>query len=154
MRRRSSNRRVPYAPRQRYSITTKVLNTTVGTGTVQQSTDILTSAEQGILKIKNIYLNLNVVSTAAQAVYWAVIYVPDGYTANTLTTTPGGELYEPQQNVIASGSFIADTTSFPVRIFSRLAKNLHSGDKIKFVTLGTAATSYQFVGTLRYAVAQ
>jgi len=35
-----------------------------------------------------------------------------------------------------------------------LAKNLHSGDKIKFVTLGTAATSYQFVGTLRYAVAQ
>ena len=67
-------------------------------------------------------------------IYWALVYVPQGTTANPLFATTGsveGSLYEPNQYVIASG--ISDNNAGPIRIRSRYMRILHSGDFISLI---------------------
>ena len=139
-----------------------ISNTTIGytqdPGTTQAITTICTNTTGNkILKVKHITISANVVATSAVPVYWALVYVPQTQTPSTLDLISGNQIYEPNQFLMASGCFIADTDSEPVRIYTPLARKLHpstgvvAGDTVRFITLGGSATAYQFVGLVKYA---
>lgn len=81
-------------------------------------------------------------------VYWALVYIPEGAVTSALfpnSTT----LFQPSNYVLASG--IADSTAGPIRISSRLKKNLNASDQIFLLTAAKYAGNYE--GLVRYAIA-
>ena len=65
---------------------------------------------------------------------WALVYVPQGTSANNLFATTGGiegSVYEPNQYVIATG--INDGNAGPIRIRSKMQRRLHSGDFVSLI---------------------
>lgn len=97
---------------------------------------VAATTTQGMRKAKNFTCYVNVASaTPAAAVpslpyVWALVYVPAGTTADYPSVT-NISLYEPNQFVIACGS--GDLANQALRVFSPLARNLNSGDKIALV---------------------
>lgn len=99
------------------------------------STDIL-----GTRKAKNFTITIHVSPTTLNnavirnVMPWALVYVPEGVVPGQLTAYSGGEridsYYEPNQNVIMCGMIDA---THELRLKSRLARNLNSGDSIYFL---------------------
>lgn len=91
---------------------------------------------QGMRKCKN--FTLQIITTSRIPITFALVYVPQGTTPSALSFgSPGAPLsmYEPNQNVIMSGTVIDGSAQQTWR--TRLARNLNSGDYIALV-LGTA----------------
>lgn len=90
----------------------------------------------GMRKVKNFSIEINPVIWAQDGVTlsipycWALVYVPEGQnpSPNFGNQTDGGSLYEPNQNVIISGSGLTSNPTY--RKFTRMARNLNSGDRI------------------------
>lgn len=137
------------------------------TPTTASVTMIPASEVQGLRKTKNFTLNISqspttnaegVVQFASSFIY-ALVYVPAGTTANAITIGSGNaaaSLYEPNQNVICSG--VCDSASGQLRISSRLARNLNSGDSVALIlrptqTSGTAGNVTRASVTLNFAIA-
>lgn len=135
--------------------------------TSQAVTMIPASDVQGLRKVKNFTISISqspttnsqgVVQFASSFIY-ALVYVPAGTTANAITIGSGNaaaSLYEPNQNVICSG--VCDSASGQLRISSRLARNLNSGDSIALVfrpthTTGTEGNNTRASVTLNFAIA-
>lgn len=99
----------------------------------QVSTTLIDSIDsQGMRKVKNI--SLNVMTDCKVPIVWALVYVPQGGTPGALTLgapNNAASLYEPNQNVIMSGTCIINSAQQTWR--TRLARNLNSGDMIVFV---------------------
>ena len=137
------------------------------TPTTASVTMIPASDVQGLRKTKNFTLNISqspttnaqgVVQSTSSFIY-ALVYVPAGTTANAITIGNGNaaaSLYEPNQNVICSG--VCDSASGQLRISSRLARNLNSGDSVALVlrptyTTGTEGNITRASVTLNFAIA-
>lgn len=98
----------------------------------------------GTRKVKNFTINILVEETLTKSsgeadafdrarIAWALIFLPEGIQPSTLNFGNQGtplSLYEPNQNVIASGVCDSNQT---YRFKSRLARNLNAGDTIVFV---------------------
>ena len=107
------------------------------------------STIQGMRKVKHLTVSM----AAPQAsqpypVFWAIVYVPQGTSANTLQVD-SGTLYEPNQFVMSCGVF--DFDGGPLRVKCPLSRNLNSGDTIAFVIHSTAA-SVRYSVVLSYAI--
>lgn len=90
-------------------------------------------------------------SNSAQPIKWALVYVPAGTTPTPLNDT--GSLYEPNQFVMNCG--VADGNAGPIRIFSRLSRNLNSGDGIALIlrrTPGATGASAPYLSIVSYAI--
>lgn len=87
--------------------------------------------------------------TESAPLFWALVYIPEGATTTGLfpnSTT----LFQPSNYVLSSG--IADSAAGPIRISSRLKKNLNASDQIYLLTAASEpSTNYQ--GLVRYAIA-
>lgn len=87
---------------------------------------------QGVRKAKN--FRLSIAWNHNVPVCWALVYVPEGNTPQSITYGTGQDkvasLYEPNQNVIMSG---ITQGSGPFVYRTRLARNLNSGDRIYIV---------------------
>lgn len=102
----------------------------------------------GMRKVKNFTLsitqsptmNSDYTVTSASSFMYALVYLPDGVQANTLSigSSTAASLYEPNQNVIASG--ICSSNNGQFRLMSRLARNLNSGDRVVLLLRPTSAT--------------
>ena len=105
---------------------------------------------EGMRKVKHITISAaaNVVNVGA--LYWALVYVPQGYAPNNLNLTGGASMYEPNQNVMACGVF--DFEGGPLRIRCPLSRNLNSGDKVYLVAAGTVSATYTLFCTISYAI--
>lgn len=96
--------------------------------------------------------------TAAIQFYWALIYVPEGYSPQELTVPQNANssapLYSANQFVMASG--IQSITSEPVTLRSPLSRNLNSGDAIFLVihaiSEASPATDYQVRTLTTYSI--
>ena len=124
-------------------------------GTTQDFTVIFANTTIGMATVKHISLDLNVTAeTVDQSVYWALVLVPDTRSASSLATAGiGGELYEPQQDVIACGVFMAPFEEVSAkRLYTPMARKLRQGDQIQFVVRSSAGTSYSINGVIRYAL--
>lgn len=81
-------------------------------------------------------------------IYWAIVYIPEGAVTSALfpnSTT----LFNPSSYVLASG--ISDPNAGPIRISSRLRKNLNANDQI-FLLTATNGAGERYQGLVRYAI--
>ena len=107
---------------------------------------------EGMRKVKHLTISLGNI-TGSGVIYWALVFVPSGYSPNTLNlpTQNAGNLYEPNQFVMNCGCI--DVDAGPTRISSPISRNLNSGDSIQLV-LGSPGLSAQIdvTGIIRYAI--
>ena len=105
-------------------------------GLFQSATAIVPpSTIQGMRKVKHITITLTDVK-AAEDLFWAIVYVPQGTQPNTLFSVTGaihtiGSIYEPNQFIMNCG--VVDPSAGPIRFSSPLSRNLNSGDAIYLI---------------------
>lgn len=155
--------------RRSYGLVKKYSNETYGflntlsnpASTQQYWTAFVPSATTlGTRKCKN--FTLSIICGNANLLYqFALVYVPEGTNPQALRLGTEAEsqilqstsIYEPNQNVILSG-FGGGPDGTSVRIRSRLARNLNSGDALCLIIrpLVTLTADVNFAGQLNYAV--
>lgn len=113
---------------------------------------------QGMRKVKNFSISISGTSAYVQFAY-ALVYVPQGTQPTALglgSTENAASLYEPNQNVIMSGLINNGIGNGVVRNYSRLARNLNSGDQICIILRPLnghdQASQSLFVVSLNYAI--
>ena len=112
---------------------------------------------QGMRKVKHFQLtftNGSAANSYAEPIYYALVYVPGGYTPNNLNLGPPGlpfAAYEPNQYVLSQGWL--DFDGGPLRINTPLSRNLNSGDAIGLV-LGcfSQAVGVRYNISVRFAI--
>ncbi len=87
--------------------------------------------------------------------YYALVYVPQGYQTGLLFspgTNNARTLYSANQYVISCG--IIDLSAGPQRVFSRLSRNLNSGDNIYLILkkAGSDTETFTISGVISYAI--
>lgn len=136
--RRSYGRR---GKKTKYSFENRLIQALLPTTTTTQSfVAIPPISSEGMRKIAHITIRGNFTIPVAagdvsadlignQNIYWALVYVPGGYSPNNLnqSSTGVGSLYEPNQNLLTCGC-ITPTQTFNVKY--HLKRNLNSGDSI------------------------
>jgi len=138
--------------RDKYSI-----EQTAGTMTTNSEGDsavpvVPAATFQGMRKVKHITVSIAdaVGASSAAALFWAVVYVPQGTSLSTISLD-SGPMYEPNQFVMGCGVF--DFNGGPLTIRCPLSRNLNSGDYIALVVKKDSAgagTVYNYV--VRYAI--
>lgn len=119
---------------------------------------------QGRRKVKNFTLSISTKGNSVPLV-GTLVYVPQGTNPSTIligqnTSQSGASLYEPNQNVILQFVLNPVGTDFNgsdvQRFYSRLARNLDSGDRIMLILVPAIASeesqSINITGTLNYAI--
>lgn len=134
-------------------------------GTTQSEVVVASNAPSPTdVTFKNFDLTLNAQSENVVLVYWALVYVQEGYDANQIqvpTGTAAGDLYNPAFNVVMCGSFIADPDSEPYSKFTPVARTLKSSgispvdlgklDRLIFICRSpTPNANYSIAGTITY----
>jgi len=150
---RKSYSRGRYSKRNKYSVehTPIVVNSNDDGNAIE--TIVAPVAVQGMRKVKNLTVSLsNNNPSDVPCFWWAVVYVPAGTTPSPLTVTGGStSLYEPNQFVMECGYF--DPNAGPLRVHTRLARNLNSGDGIALILRGQSGeANVQFRGVVSYAI--
>ena len=105
-------------------------------GLYQSGSNIVpASSVQGTRTVGNFTITVPVPGNQSLSeIFWALVYIPQGTTANSLfatTSSVEGSLYEPNQFVIASG--VSDNSAGPIRIHTRMKRNLQSGDAVSLI---------------------
>lgn len=106
-------------------------------------------SQTGMRKVKNFTLNItqspvydsNQTVKAVSSFVYALVYLPDGVSATALNIGSGSNsvsLYEPNQNIIMSG--VCSSDNGQLRLTTRLARNLNSGDKILLIYRPTSTS--------------
>ena len=140
--------------KDKYSVETQVIRVTTSAegvnGLYQTAAPVVVpSSTEGMRKVKHFTCTLAVINQATpNLIYWALVYVPEGYQANALRGL-GPSFYEPSQFLIASG--ITDPDAGPARISTPLSRNLNSGDAI-WLIIGTPSSNITCTGMVRYAI--
>ena len=161
-------RRRRYVNRDKYSIE----QTTVNTPTVQSWEEVpgnegstVTTYQygipitpptdiQGMRKVKHLEFTIaNTGADSAVNLYYALVYVPDGYSPNSMQVPiPGNAigLYDPNQYVMSCG--VLDFSAGPCRIRTPLSRNLNSGDSIHLLLCSPTSHNSSYYALVRYAI--
>jgi hypothetical protein len=156
-RRVSTGRAVAFSVRAARPIDKVLPNVNLIVTNAQQTQDLVTAATA--CTATGIRWNLNMFSPDSADVgttygSWAIIILRDGRTANTLSLTTGSNLYEPEQDVLAYGTWAlqakGDATGVgPANLHSegdtKTMRKLKIGDKLTFIALGVSATEQTHV---------
>lgn len=121
----------------------------------------------GVRKVKNFTLSITQSPTydssgttaKSSNFIYAIVYCPEGMEPQQLnlgSLTAASSLYEPNQNVIASG--VCSSDSGQLRLSNRMSRNLNSGDRIYLLfrpttSTGTANDFTNISAVLNYAIA-
>ena len=106
-----------------------------------------------VMKVK--HFRIHAVTDQTILFNWALIYAPDGIGVPQIHP-PGqySQIAEPQQFVIASGTYLASPSSAgavsPLRYYSPLARNLNPGDGIYLRMSAASASSIPVVWTISF----
>ncbi len=160
-RRRQRQTRVPIRSARR-AINKQLVNTNISTiVAAQQATTLETFTFP--VTLTGLRWDLTILRTAATAgvisrIVWAIIMLPDSQTASTISLTNAGSMYQPEQHVLAYGTFISDGVSAAgaaahIRSFngsSKTMRKLQSGDKLELITFGTATEEHELFGTIQW----
>ena len=119
----------------------------------QYSIPILPPVEfEGMRKVKHLTISFSFVQDIP--LFYAIVYVPQGYTPQPIHIPSAGNAitqYQANQFVMSSG--ILDFSGGPCRIKSRLSRNLNSGDSIALILASINASSDAFVfAQVSYAI--
>ena len=113
-------------------------------------------------KVKNFTLTFS--TNADGPFFWALVYVPEGTSPSNLNAGSGFDtshpqqfnvlsMYEPNQNVIMSGTF-GGSQGQTIRYKTRLARNLCSGDQIMLIyrPIANYSSDVTVISMLNYAI--
>ncbi len=86
-------------------------------------------------------------TTSQAAIFWAIVVVPDGESANAPAISDGADFYTPEQNVLAFGAFrvsdvdaaVGGPAEYNTEGMTKSMRKLKSGDLLQFITIGDAA---------------
>ena len=107
------------------------------------------TAIQGMRKVK--HLTVSIAGDASGgAGWWALVYVPQGTSPNTLNLTGTTGMYEPNQFVMNCGTY--DAAAGPVRFHSPVSRNLNSGDRIYLILANADTVARNYIYCVRYAI--
>lgn len=109
-------------------------------------------AFEGMRKVKHINVSFAAQPNTA-AVFYAIVYIPQGYSSVPLAIPAvGGAVnnYSANQFVLSSG--VLEFDGGPLRISSRLSKNLNSGDRIGLILAAVQVTPQTIYMQCRYAI--
>lgn len=83
---------------------------------------------------------------------WAIVVVPQNTTASTLSVGNGSSMYDPEQMVLAFGSFGSSVTgdSWGQEGQTKSMRKLKAGDKLQFIVFGTASQPITVSGTVQF----
>lgn len=154
-----------FKAKNKYSVEQKAFTTSLATlsGSSRQAAIQIVppTGTEGMRKVKHLTCSVQLyddtTTNIGSAVYWALVYVPEGYNVNGLNIgSPSASptsLYEPSQFVMNCG--VSDPTAGPIRVSSRISRNLNQGDAIylvcgTYVTTSTVTPTVQ--GVVRYAI--
>lgn len=83
---------------------------------------------------------------------WAIIVLPQNTTASTINVGSGGSLYDPEQMVLAFGTYGSSSTgdTWVVEGQTKSMRKLKAGDKLQFIAFGTASQPITVSGTVQF----
>ena len=117
----------------------------------------------GMRKVKNITISFGNAPAAAteqyaSQFYYAIVYVPQGYSPqvlrvpDTVSDEAATVMYEANQFVMSTG--LVELGAGPQRIFTRMSRNLNSGDSVYviFKQVTAAQNGYALSALITYAI--
>lgn len=124
-----------------------VINDASATG-VQESTLLTTATFPCTITGIRWDFGVLAASAAANCLFWAIVVVKDGDSVNNFATSDASSMYQPEQNVIAFGSGIINSSSANggplVRSWTGSTKSMRklmAGDQLFFTYIGQGATA-------------
>lgn len=129
------------------------VNNSIENGYFQNQTVIVPpSTTEGVRQVARMTITLTAFNDNVRPIYWALVYIPEGAVTSALFPN-ASTLFNPSNYVLASG--VADPTSGPIRISSRLKKNLNANDQIYLLTAVSKNNAEDIIvlnGLVRYAI--
>ncbi len=100
----------------------------------------------------------NTATSGDNLVFWIIVLVHDGQSANTLSTSNGADMYTPENDVMAFGTVHltdADLANGGPAIMhvqgqTKTMRKMQQGDLLQFITLGSVATGGTAIGTIQF----
>lgn len=153
--------------RDKYSVEQTIINTpTSSLWTLYPATDALAATRQvsypilppapsdmqGMRKVKHFDITFTA-STETQQYYYALVFVPAGYEPQRINLPHADAVisaYDANQFVISQG--VLDFSGGPLRVRSRLSRNLNSGDGIYLILATFDGVNNTIFAAVRYAV--
>lgn len=141
--------------KDKYSVEQSAQRLTVNAGANINFLIVPATGVQGMRKVKHLTISManSDQESELNALYWALVYVPQGTAPGILNvgTSATTSLYEPNQFVLSCG--VVDFSAGPQRIRTPLARNLNSGDAIYLLLANPSATVNANVDSVvRYAI--
>ena len=140
--------------RDKYSVEQQAGQLDIPSASQAFATVVPSTSIQGMRKVKHLTISVagdeSVSPGAPGTSYWALVYVPQGTSVNTMSLSGGTGMYEPNQFVMNCGVF--DFSAGPTRISSPVSRNLNSGDSIALIMSNSTATQRNIRYVVRYAV--
>ena len=146
-------KRRTYSGRDKYSVEQRAGYLEIPAAQQAWAVVVPDSSVEGMRKVKHITVSLahqEVTTEYSGIAYWALVYVPQGTTPNTMTLSGTTSMYEPNQFVMNAG--VVDFNAGPVRFTSPVSRNLNSGDKIVLIMSNQSSATVRHWYTVRYAV--
>ncbi len=83
---------------------------------------------------------------------WAIIILRDGQTADTLSTSDGATLYNPEQDVLTFGVMQIDNNTTTVSNVgeTKTMRKMQGGDKLEWIAIGVATNTHTIRGTVQF----
>lgn len=83
---------------------------------------------------------------------WAIVVVRDGLSANTISFTDAGTVYEPEQDVLAFGTWAVDNNTDTQRISgtTKSMRKLMGGDQLVLIAKGVATNTTTIFGAVQF----
>ncbi len=93
-----------------------------------------------------------IAGTAVSKIAWAIVLVPDGDTVNTLAIADTNTLYAPEQNVLAFGVGLPQTTSNGSRFegSTKTMRKMKGGDVLMIVAVAEATNTLDLFGCIQF----
>lgn len=83
---------------------------------------------------------------------WAIVKVSDGNSANTISFTDAASTYQPEQDVLAFGTWAVDNNTDTQRMngSTKTMRKLAKGDELIFIARGVATNTTAFFGATQF----
>ena len=136
--------------RDKYSVEQQAGTLDIPAASQAWTTVVPDTATQGMRKVKHLTVSCGTYPSGLGVSFWALVYVPQGTSPNTLNLTGSTGMYEPNQFVMNCG--VVDFDAGPARIPCPISRNLNSGDKIVLIMTNAGSTEAHISYCVRYAI--
>ncbi len=84
---------------------------------------------------------------------WAIVVVQDGQTASAISLTDAGDMYTPEQDVLAFGSVVStgtDLSAERIEGTTKTMRKLKQGDVLQLIAIAEATNTWLLFGAVQF----